>query len=145
MNSIDKYWQEYNWPAARARNFVKAMGGKPTKYAENIEFLAKIASIEPKMMCMLNPVKFANQYFPNKYNIREQLIKIMGRGIYYAIAWDPYERYTTCKVAEPAVAEPPPVAELAPVAEPVVDYATLFNALSFEDKKKAYLLLIANK
>ena len=158
---MDDYYREYFWPAVRARNFVKAMGGKPTKYTNNIEFLAKIASIEPSKMCALDPIKFANQYFPNKNNkhyIREQLVKMMGRGTCWDIEMTAErfeernklleERKKTLDVVATPVAVPVAAPVAAPVAVPMPttreDYAVLFDALCFKHKKMAYQLLMKN-
>jgi hypothetical protein len=54
--SLDEFW-----PAVRARNFVKALGGVPTKYVENMEFLAARAGVHPTQMLLVNPITFAER------------------------------------------------------------------------------------
>lgn len=49
------------WPAVRARHFVKALGGKPTKYVENMAFLAARAGVHVKQMYLVNPIIFAER------------------------------------------------------------------------------------
>ena len=54
--SLDEFW-----PAVRARRFVQALGGKPTKYVENMAFLAERAGVHPAQMEKVNPVTFAER------------------------------------------------------------------------------------
>ena len=49
------------WPAVRARRFVQALRGKPTKYVENMAFLAARAGVHPAQMHLVNPVTFAER------------------------------------------------------------------------------------
>ncbi len=49
------------WPAIRAKNFVKALGGKPGNYLKNMEFLAACAGVHVKQMDMVNPLTFADR------------------------------------------------------------------------------------
>jgi len=54
--SLDEFW-----PAIRATNFVKALGGKPTNYEENMAFLAERAGVDVRQMDMVNPLTFADR------------------------------------------------------------------------------------
>ena len=54
--SLDEFW-----PAVRAKNFVKALGGKPTNYEANMKILAARAGVHWKQMDMVNPLTFADR------------------------------------------------------------------------------------
>ena len=65
------------WNPTRARNFVKEFGGKPTKFHENLAFLAN--KYRPGMDVKLfrysvNPLKFLRTFWP-------------GHGSAHAVKW----------------------------------------------------------
>ncbi len=67
------------WPAVRARNFVKALGGNPTKYVENMAFLAARAGVHVKQMWLVNPITFAER------NCIPSVRKLLGHRTYVTL------------------------------------------------------------
>ena len=65
--TIDEFW-----PAARAKNFVKALGGKPTKYVENMAFLAARAGVHSAQMNMVNPLTFADRNWLGAHSLLDK-------------------------------------------------------------------------
>jgi hypothetical protein len=104
--SLDEFW-----PAVRARRFVKVLGGKPTKYVENMAFLAKRAGVHPAQMRMVNPITFAER------NCISSVRKLLGERSYFTFdllrnsTWHPSAKWFY------AVNEPiPPYVDLVPLA-----------------------------
>ena len=65
-----------NWPAIRAKNFVKALGMKHGKtYAENMAILAGKLSVTVEELIVMNPVSYAQR---NKMDCRE----LLGRRLF---------------------------------------------------------------
>jgi len=70
-----------NWPAVRAKNFVKALKMKPGKnYAENMAILAAKASVTVEELIVMNPVMYAER---NGMNCEE----LLGRRIFDHFYW----------------------------------------------------------
>jgi hypothetical protein len=72
MSSI--YYPSINefWPAVRARNFVRALGGKPTKYVENMAILARRAGVHPEQMYLVNPLTFAERHWNSVHTLLDK-------------------------------------------------------------------------
>jgi hypothetical protein len=66
------------WPAVRARNFVKLLGFKPSKYEENMVILAARAGVHVKQMQYVNPLTFAERSWihPRARTLIEQSVYI---------------------------------------------------------------------
>jgi len=71
-----------NWPAVRAKNFIKALKMKPGKnYAENMAILAAKASVTVEELIAMNPVRYAER---NGMNCEE----LLGRRIFDHFYWE---------------------------------------------------------
>jgi len=57
------------WNPSRARNFVKAIGKKPTRFLENIAVLANVANMQPDQFIKeMNPIVFIEKYYKGQIN-----------------------------------------------------------------------------
>ena len=80
------------WNPSRAKNFVKALGGKHTRFDENKEFLAKKAGITvSELVNITDPLTYANMVWGP---IRGKAIakKLLGYHHYQLVSWC-YETY----------------------------------------------------
>jgi len=124
--SLDEFW-----PAVRARRFVQALGGKATKYVENMAFLAERAGVHPAQMDKINPLTFAE-----RNGLLCSVRKMLGERTYveldrwrnstwhHSVTWayamnEPIPPYVpsappSASAPTPAPVEPPPV----PVSSP---------------------------
>ena len=69
------------WNAARVRNFVKELNGKPTKWEENIDFLAKKVNITVDNFLQMDPVTYGVKLWglsTRFYDPNSKIKKIMG-------------------------------------------------------------------
>ena len=79
------------WNATRAKNFVIAMGGKPTKWAENLAFLAAKAEITVEQLRLLDPISYA--YLANPWQwggfpeVGAKVKSIIGEDNFRNLAW----------------------------------------------------------
>jgi len=100
-----------NWPAVRAKNFVKALKMKPGKnYAENMAILAAKASVTVEELIVMNPVRYAER---NGMKCRE----LLGRAVFDHFYWKNGPAVPTVAVAV-AVATPAAAAVTAPLQGP---------------------------
>jgi hypothetical protein len=103
------------WNATRVQNFVKALGGKPTKWAENIAFLAAAASIEIETFLEMDPIAYGITvwgYVDGPYGYKQphhKIRKVLGvlnyYECYYKYCQEQYESWTKSTDVEHADVE----------------------------------------
>jgi hypothetical protein len=119
---------EVFWNATRARNFVKALGFKPGKYADNMKILADYAHVHVKQMGRVNPLTYAErQGIGRKYADKilgkqvvaeleqERTFNCWGAG---SMTWAYHKKQPIPAYREPVVAPPPPPVNTPPRTPP---------------------------
>jgi hypothetical protein len=101
-----------NWPAARAKNFVRALNITPGKnYAQNMMILATKASITVEELNAMNPVRYAEK---NGINCKE----LLGHRTFNHFYWKNDSDDSAAPVAAPVAAPSAPAVVSAPPAAP---------------------------
>ena len=78
------------WNPTRAKNFVVAMGGKPTKWQENLAFLAAKGKMTVEQLRLLDPISYA--YLVNPWDsvysgVGAKVKAILGEDNYRNLVW----------------------------------------------------------
>ena len=78
------------WNPTRAKNFVVAMGGKPTKWQENLAFLAAKGKMTVEQLRLLDPISYA--YLVNPWHsvypgVGAKVKAILGEDNYRNLVW----------------------------------------------------------
>ena len=78
------------WNPTRAKNFVVAMGGKPTKWQENLAFLAAKGKMTVEQLRLLDPISYA--YLVNPWRsvylgVGAKVKAILGEDNYRNLVW----------------------------------------------------------
>jgi hypothetical protein len=77
------------WNPTRAKNFVVAMGGKPTTWRENLAFLAAKGGITVEQFRLLDPISYAYLVMPwgTHTEVGAKVKSILGEDNYRNLAW----------------------------------------------------------
>ena len=75
----NRFWGE----AARVRNFVKELGGKCTKWEDNVQFLAEKAKMPVEKFLETDPISYGSKVWGSF--AKQKLMKLLGPSIYYGI------------------------------------------------------------
>ena len=92
------------WNATRVQNFVRALGGRPTKWSDNIAFLAATASIDTETFLQMDPIAYGITvwgYIDGPYGYKQphhKIRKVLGvlnyYEFYYKYCQKQYESWT---------------------------------------------------